>query len=244
MGNCLFIQTGGAQWNWQAPDTAGIFSVIVYCRTRLDSIVFNIIVMEPATKIKNGYLDDYHIGEYPIVPFQALPFYKRPFGFIKVDPLNKNLPVSPHFQLGQFICKQPSGPVAYMVLKERLILKLEAILEEANKQGYRCQTLHIMSGYRTPFYNSQIENVKLSAHQWGAAADIFIDESPSDGEMDDLNGDGKINGKDSRILFELVDRMSLDEVFMPFLGGLGIYIRSKSHGPFIHVDTRGFRALW
>lgn len=61
--------------------------------------------------------------------------------------------------------------------------------------------------------------------------------------MDDLNGDGKITGKDSSILFELVDRMSLNDIILPYLGGLGIFIRSKSYGPFIQVNTRRFRAL-
>jgi hypothetical protein len=86
--------------------------------------------------------------------------------------------------------------------------------------------------------------VKHSAHQWGGAADVFIDENPADGMMDDLNGDGRSDGKDSRILFRIVDRMSLSRYYLPYLGGIGHYSRNRSHGPFVHVDVRGFRAVW
>jgi uncharacterized protein YcbK (DUF882 family) len=101
-----------------------------------------------------------------------------------------------------------------------------------------------MSGYRTPFYNKRIGNVKHSAHQYGGAADIFIDAKPEDGEMDDLNGDGKSDEGDSQLLFDLVDKMSLNEFFLPYLGGIGKYSKSASHGAFVHVDVRGFRAIW
>jgi hypothetical protein len=243
-GDSLHKLIKKTKWNWLAPDTTGYFQLIVHNQNSHDSMYFNIFVMEPADKIKNGFLNGYRIGEYPQVPFKSLPFYQRPAGFIKVNQITSQINISPHFKLGQFVCKQPSGAIKYMVLKERLILKLEAILEESNKQGYPCTTFNILSGYRTPFYNLRIENVKYSAHQWGGAADIFIDANPEDGEMDDLNKDGKIDGQDSEILFQLVDRMSLNELFLPYIGGLGKYIRSISHGPFIHVDIRGFRALW
>jgi uncharacterized protein YcbK (DUF882 family) len=101
-----------------------------------------------------------------------------------------------------------------------------------------------MSGYRTPFYNRLIGNVKLSAHQYGGAADIFIDANPEDGEMDDLNRDGRSDGEDSQLLFTLVDEMSLNEFYLPYIGGVGKYSKNESHGAFVHVDVRGFRAIW
>ena len=92
--------------------------------------------------------------------------------------------------------------------------------------------------------NVYFGNVKLSAHQFGGAADIFIDVNPMDGEMDDLNGDGRSDGEDSELLFKLVDRMSLNEFFLPYIGGIGKYSKNESHGAFVHVDVRGFRAIW
>jgi len=73
----------------------------------------------------------------------------------------------------------------------RLLLKLELILEKVNQKGYPCETLAIMSGYRTPYYNKAIGNVKYSRHLWGGTADVFIDEDPEDEMIDDLNRNGE-----------------------------------------------------
>jgi uncharacterized protein YcbK (DUF882 family) len=86
-------------------------------------------------------------------------------------------------------------------------LKLELILEKVNEKGYICETLHVMSGYRTPYYNKAIANVKYSRHVYGGAADIFIDEKPKDGMMDDLNKGGKIDYHDAAIIYNIVDAM-------------------------------------
>jgi uncharacterized protein YcbK (DUF882 family) len=123
-------------------------------------------------------------------------------------------------------------------------VKLELLLEKTNEAGYRCDSFVVMSGYRTPFYNHLIGNVKYSRHQWGGAADIFIDEDPVDGMMDDLNGDGKSDVRDAHVLYEIVDRMYGKPWYEPYIGGLGAYRTTPNHGPFVHVDARGFRARW
>ena len=58
--------------------------------------------------------------------------------------------VAPHFTLGQFVSKQPGGYPKYLVLRERLLLKLEMLLEEASRLGIPAHTFRILSGYRTP----------------------------------------------------------------------------------------------
>ena len=44
-----------------------------------------------------------------------------------------------------------------------------------NDLGFHVDTLHVMSAYRTPYYNHAIGDVLYSMHQCGSAADIFID---------------------------------------------------------------------
>jgi hypothetical protein len=236
-------QAGPRQWAWTAPDSSGLYPLRI-SRASGDTMLVNAFVMVPASEMQGEYLRGYHIGKYPKTPLRGLAFYGRPRGFIRLDSATLGASVSPHFRLAQFVCKQTSALPAYLVLKERLILKLELILEKANEAGWACETFHVMSGYRTPFYNHLIGNVKLSAHQFGGAADIFIDSDPEDGEMDDLNGDGRNDGGDSELLFKLVDEMSLNEFYLPFIGGIGKYSKNESHGAFVHVDVRGFRAIW
>jgi len=101
-----------------------------------------------------------------------------------------------------------------------------------------------MSGYRTPYYNKLIGNVAYSRHLWGGAVDFFIDEDPCDGMMDDLNGDGRFNYKDAAILSDIIEDISDKYWYSRFLGGLGWYRKTVSHGPFVHVDVRGHRARW
>ncbi len=129
-------------------------------------------------------------------------------------------------------------------MKERLLLKLELILERTNERGYRCDTFHIMSGYRTPYYNKAIGNVRYSRHVWGGAADIFVDENPKDAMMDDLNQDGVIDFRDAAVVYDIVDDLFGRPFYAPFTGGLGRYRKTTAHGPFVHVDVRGFRARW
>jgi hypothetical protein len=238
------IWEGTNRWKWQAPEGSGVYPVQINHVKSADWMTLNVFVMVPYDQLKGGYLNGYRIGKYPAIPLKRLPIYKPPKGFLEVTSENQDTLVSPHFMVKQFLCKQAGEFPKYLVLKERLLLKLELILEKTNARGYRCNTFHIMSGYRTPYYNELIGNVKYSRHLWGGAADIFIDENPRDEMMDDLNGDGVISYRDAAILYNIIDEMYGKSVWRSFVGGLGRYKRTTSHGPFVHTDTRGFRARW
>ncbi len=231
-------------WDWTAPREPGVSAVSVSRGDTQESVSLNVFVMVPAAEVRKGELNGYQIGEYPSKPWKGLPLYNPPKGFIEVTSQNASTLVSPHFTIGQFLCKQNGGYPKYVVLRERLILKLELILERANASGLRCDSFVIMSGYRTPSYNRAIGNVKYSRHLWGGAADIFIDEAPRDGVMDDLNRDGRTGLEDAAVLYDLIDDLHGRAFYEVFLGGLGRYRRTQSHGPFVHVDVRGFRARW
>jgi hypothetical protein len=204
----------------------------------------HILVMVPLQEVKDGHLKWYRIGDYPEVPLKKLKIYEKPRGLIEVTEENVETLVSPHFRIGQFLCKQEGGYPKYVFVREKLVLKLELILQKTNEAGYACETLHIMSGYRTPYYNKIIGNVKYSRHIYGGAADIFIDVDPVDGMMDDLNGDGGIDYRDAAVLYDILDGLYGKPFYEIFMGGLARYKKTPKHGPFVHVDVRGFRARW
>jgi hypothetical protein len=146
--------------------------------------------------------------------------------------------------LGQFVSKQPGGFPKYLVLRERLLIKLELLLEEARKAGIRATTFRIMSAYRTPSYNRSIGNeTRYSRHVYGDAADIYVDED-GDGSMDDLNGDGRVTLDDARALAGMADSLRGRTWYTPLEGGLGLYPATAWHGPFVHVDVRGHHVSW
>lgn len=236
--------TGANKWSWQAPRETGLYSIRITSPGSSDGMILNVFVMAPYNRLKGEYLNGYRIGNYPTIPLKQLAIYRPPKGFIEVTMENEETFLTPHFQLKQFSCKQESGFPKFVVLNERLLLKLEAILERVNKKGIPCNTFQIMSGFRTPYYNRLIGNGRYSCHLWGNAADIFIDENPKDGAMDDLNRDGKSDYRDAEVIYKVIDEMYGKPFYGLFIGGLAKYNRTSSHGPFVHVDVRGFRARW
>jgi uncharacterized protein YcbK (DUF882 family) len=109
--------------------------------------------------------------------------------------------------------------------------------------GFTADDIFVMSGYRTPFYNTAIGDTEFSMHQWGRAADIFLDKN-HDGMMDDLNKDKTVNRDDAVALADLLEKLAKTPELSGFIGGIGIYAATSAHGPFVHVDTRPWKARW
>jgi hypothetical protein len=238
------VEIRGDTWFLTAPRETGLYPIRVVSHSLRDSITLNVFVMVPFEEMEGEYIAGYRIGTYPASAVLDSVDYRPPRGFIEVRPEYEDVQVTPHFRLGQFLCKQARDCTPHVVLSERLLLKLEFILERVNELGYACNTFFVMSGYRTPFYNEAIGNVEYSRHLWGDAADIFIDYDPVDGIMDDLTGDGNIDLDDAMLLYNIIDELCGESWFEPFTGGLGKYGSNQLHGPFVHVDVRGCKARW
>jgi hypothetical protein len=234
---------GPRSWRWEAPVTPGLYELRVEGPPDTHAIELNAFVLVPIADRQGEVLNGYRIGRYPAS--KGNPLYEPPAGFIEVTKENADTNVTPHFRLEQFVCKQePTGRFPkYVVLKERLLLKLEAMLEEVNRLGFDADTLHVMSGFRTPYYNHAIGDVAYSMHQFGSAADVFVD-SRNKGVMDDLTSDGRTDVNDSRYLHNVVDDMLMRPELRRFQGGMGYYPATRAHPPFLHVDVRGTRARW
>jgi hypothetical protein len=237
-------QLDASHWRWEAPRNPGNYALEIVPDCGADSLTVRAFVMVPDSAVQQGILNGFRIGQYPKAPARRPAIYRPPAGFVEVTPHNQDLFVTPHFQLKQFLTKQPGGFPKYVVLDSRLLLKLEYILGLVQAAGYGSLGFHVMSGYRTPAYNRALGNVPYSRHLYGAAADIFIDEHPKDGVMDDLNGDGRIDVRDAAVLYALIDRHAHDLTDRPMLGGLAMYPSTQAHGPFVHVDVRGYSARW
>ncbi len=237
-----FTSEASGNARWLAPDEPG-HHVIEMSSSTGDVMRLNVFVLHPVEDVEDGALNGYAIGDYPQTPFRGHDAYLPPQGFIGVPPELRDLPISPHFTLGQFLCKQDGGPTRYAIVNPRLLLKLEWLLAEVNEHGWETDGFVVMSGYRTPSYNAAIGNGRYSRHVYGGAADIYIDED-GDGIMDDLNGDGVHDRRDAGALYELIDGLLEEPRFANFSGGLGEYGSNSAHGPFVHVDERGWNARW
>jgi uncharacterized protein YcbK (DUF882 family) len=154
--------------------------------------------------------------------------------------------VSEHFRLRDFLTHDQQGVwPKYLVLDTRLVDKLELVLSDLEGRGVNTQGVRVMSGFRTPQYNKAGGDprgrAELSRHMYGDASDIFIDND-GNGRMDDLNGDRRVDLRDARVIEGAVDRV--ERAYPALVGGCGVYKSTPAHGPFVHIDTRGYRARW
>lgn len=226
-------------WSWTAPGTPAIVPLRLEDAGR--QVRLNVLVLHPMSEVRGETLNGYRIGRYLARPLRGSPKYLPPDGFVELLPGDEDVLLSPHLTLGQFRCKQP-GPRQYLHVTDGLLLKLEAVLEAANAAGYGAPTLHVMSGFRTPAYNAAVGNETVySRHLWGDAADVWVD-ADGDGEMDDWNRDGRVDLADIRILAGLAEQVEARH--RDLVGGIGLYHRTSAHGPFVHVDARGWAARW
>ena len=241
--NGALTSTGPNRWTWEAPGEKGRYPLDVRLPGAAKVMGISAFVMVPASDATNGVLNGYPIGLYPAKPLNGNPAYIPPKGYIEVTKENEDTRVSPHFRLKQFLAKQTSGYPKYLVLDERLIYLLEGIGRNLEPMGFNADDIVIMSGYRTPFYNKAIGDTEFSMHQWGRASDIFVDKN-HDGMMDDLNKDKVVNRDDAVTLANVLERLAKAPELSAFIGGIGIYAATSAHGPFVHVDTRPWKARW
>jgi hypothetical protein len=241
--------TAGSPPSWMlaVPGRPGLYPITVTDASSGAAVRLQLFVLTPWDH-EGERLDGYRIGQYRKRALRGLPSYERPPGFIRVTEANKDVRVAPHFRLRQFLCKQTDDMPQYVLMRTRLLQALEHLLAAANAQGIAASTFHVMSGYRTPYYNRRIGNTTgYSRHLYGDAADIFVDRD-GDHYMDDLNGDGRATVADARLLARIARRTVLggssSSQRPPFRGGLGVYGPASHRGPFVHVDLRGYRARW
>ena len=226
---------------WKAPSEPGIYCFKIKENDSENAMCLHIAVMKPWDG-ESEHIGDYHIGKYQDKPYQDNPRYKKPRGFIEVTKENEDTWLSPHLQLSQFVCKQKSDYPKYMLIDSRLLLKLETLIAELEKDGREASHLYISSGFRTPAYNVALGNTtSYSRHLYGDAADLFVD-SNRDGKLDDLDFSGSTDDGDAQFIQSAVETVTGKHRYLK--GGLGFYSSANYRNPFIHIDTRGYPARW
>jgi hypothetical protein len=188
----------------------------------------------------NGYKMGYWPAEKGRVRSEA---YRNPDGFVEVTRENEDTRVSEHFRLRDFVSKgQTNVWPKYLVIREPLLDKLELVIQELNAHGINAEGMRIQSGFRTPARNSAVRgegSARDSRHQFGDAVDVFIDQEGT-GRMSDLNGDGRVNYADVKLILAAVERV--EAKYPELVGGTGLY--TGRSGSFAHIDVRGVRARW
>jgi hypothetical protein len=231
-----------------APGRPGIWSLALKVGNAIKPLAdFSVITLRPATEKRGGRLGLYYIGNWPAAR-KGRPgvSYDPPSGFIEVTQQNQNTQLSEHFKLKDFLPHDQQGVwPKYIVVDMKMIDKDELVLQDLKEHGINPNGVRVMSGFRTPQYNAGGGDPRgraaLSRHMYGDANDIFIDND-GNAQMDDLNHDGRVNIADAKVIQDAVNRV--ERAHPSLIGGCGIYSGTSAHGPFTHIDTRGYPARW
>lgn len=217
-----------------------------YARVRAGGreLTLTLVNLVPYDAMKNGKIEGYRVGEYNAQPLKGLEQYERPKGFIRLTDANASLWVSDHYRMKDFQCKL-DGTTKFLILRSEALVKLEILQHELEtRHGFDFTRFTVMSGYRTPYYNSRIGNeTGYSRHLYGDAMDIYIDDN-GDGNMDDVNRDGRIDTSDARFILRVAETIDESPEWSWLKGGAGVYHANSAHGPYIHIDARGYVARW
>jgi uncharacterized protein YcbK (DUF882 family) len=231
-----------------APRQSGIWNVVLQMRDAVrPASDVSVITLVPLSQKRGGNIGNYRIGNWPYEQGGApKPVYRPPAGLIEVTPQNKETWLSEHIQLKDFLTKgQENVWPKYVAVQPRVLDKVELVIQELQAMGHPVENIFAVSGFRTPAYNAGGGNTvgrgKLSRHMYGDAMDIAVDND-NNGIMDDLNGDGRINLSDARVIGAAVDRV--EAKYPNLVGGMHYYPPTGGHQGMVHIDTRGFRARW
>ncbi|MGQ0648225.1 MAG: hypothetical protein ACT4P7_11710 [Gemmatimonadaceae bacterium] len=210
-----------------------------------DGSPFAYLVLRPFGEKRGEVLNGYRLGRWPAERWIMARNYFNPDGFVEVTPDNADLALTAHFTLGDFVTHdQRSVWPKYVVLEEKLIDKLELILQTLHALGAPARRVVVLSGFRAPYYNDRGVGegmARASRHQFGDAADIIIDDD-ANGRMDDLNKDGRVDLADTAPVAVALARV--EAKYRSLVGGLGTYTAMGPSGPFVHIDVRGTSARW
>lgn len=218
-----------------APDAPGFYSLQLTLdgeqRTVTDP---PLAVLVPRSQKKGSVLNGYQMGFYRGDRARRSD-PEAPVGFVRIDSMDLDLPVSGHLRLADFITRdrQNTWP-RYAAVDPRLLDKLELILAEialwAGGSDEEPVPIAIHSSFRTPAHNRFVRSAaRDSRHQLGDAIDVGID----------ANRDGRVNSKDAKLVTMAVD--IVERTHPDLAGGMGIYVRNNSY---VHIDARGIKVRW
>ena len=231
-----------------SPRRPGIWNVLLGMRDAVRPSSVSLLTLVPLSEKKKGRIGTYMVGSWPYEDGgkPRSPQYAPPAGLVRVTQENRSTKVSEHFMLSDFVTKgQVNVWPKYVAMSPRLLDKLELTIQELNATGTPVKHVGTISGFRTPSYNAGGGNTAgrgaLSRHMYGDAMDWYVDND-RDGRMDDLNGDGKVNTGDGRVIVKAAT--SVEKKYPELVGGVGLYAPTGAHSGFVHIDTRGYRARW
>lgn len=232
-------QCSGREFRFTLPRAHGIFTLTARNGSSLQE--WAVIVPVQGCRMRTTTLNSYPMGFFGGT--EAVTRRNIPDRFIELNGETIGTRLSTHFAISDFLCTIRGDWPQYMALDLQLVHKLEVLLAEVKTRYPEASDVHIISGFRTPAYNDSIGNeTDTSLHLYGKAADFWIEGWPANNLMDDVDRNKRIDVYDGEYIIGLV--RTLEARGEVAAGGASAYRWTESHGPYVHVDTRGSAARW
>lgn len=217
------------------------------------SMTFHILVPFELDPEGRGVIEGYPIGVYPRETAENVKAviaahrnrYRPPRWFVAVTPETRDLHVSEHFRLGDFVPSAAEDVTAYFPYNANLCRALEAMLVDLRKSGVTAPRLRIVRGFVSPYDAERLRRqgirlLRWNRYQYGDAALIIVDRD-GDSKMDDLDGDGMVDMRDAEVLSRVVSGVQRR---LGLSGWIGIYgqrsDKTLPETPMVGFDLRGW----
>lgn len=232
-------QGSGLDFSFTLSRSHGVFTLTAQSGSAIQQ--WAVIVPVSGSRMRTTTLNSYPMGFFGGT--EAVTRRNIPERFIELNGSTIGTRLSTHFTISDFLCTIRGDWPQYMALDLQLVQKLEALLALVKTHYPEARDIHIISGFRTPAYNAAIGNeTDTSLHLYGKAADFWIEGWPANNLMDDVDRNKRIDVYDGEYLIGLV--RALEARGEVAAGGASAYRWTESHGPYVHVDTRGSAARW
>ena len=214
----------------------------------IKKITIACLVGYPSSMLRDGYLLDFELGEYPTASERSAADRRLPppyFYYLDREVLGRF--ISENIRLGDLGYDGRAPLPQYFALDYELVRKLDLLHSELQKLGLPSRFHFIGGGFISPKSN-KVRTSKNSAaanqsrHMWGEAVDFIIDESPRDEIMDDMNEDGVIDVRDAFVVRDILTELEESSRCKP--GGIGVYAPPRNSQIQLHVDVRGAPIRW
>ena len=235
----------------RAPQDPGVYTLTLPRPDRRGEVedAMRILVLEPAEPLLRNPAYAYPPSagaEVKEAVRRHAESYQPPAFLLRMEPAVAALEVLPGYTLNEWVChtqKDGTESAPFATLSPALLEKVQRFNDELARRGLSKTGARLLSGFRTPKYNIEVEGTRYSRHIYGDAADLIVDDN-GDGRMDDINRDGVLDRKDGIALARVAE--DLEVAGSVEIGGIGIYeLEPKNpRGVSLHLDTRGFRARW
>ena len=266
---------GDNQIVWHAPTAPGHYPVLceIESRTRLSvasgsdtpksrdlpvfraSTTFHFLIPYEFQPEGSGVLNGYPVGVYPnenagdvkSVIAQHRDRYRPPRWFVPLTSATRELYVSPHFRLREFMPQAPKDATVYFPYNSNLNRILETIVEDLTTSATPEPHLRILRGFIPPYEAEQMRRggvrlITFSRHQYGDGVVVVANNDGSD-KMGDLNGDGKVDVRDAETLARVI-QSAQKRLGLP--GWIGVYAERPDNllpeTPMVGFDVRGWSA--